>query len=62
MKDAKVIIKETRGQHVIKVPFNLFSRVKLCLKYHSPSTNHFLSKKRIEWDDTMSLLATVKRN
>lgn len=46
MKDAKVIIKETRGQHVIKVPFNLFFRVKLCLKYHSASTNHFLSKKK----------------
>lgn len=61
MKDAEVIIKETRGQHVIKVQFNLFFRVKLFLKYHSASTNHFLSKKKIEWDDNMSLPATVKR-
>lgn len=62
MKDEIVIIKETRGQHVIKVLFNLFFRVMLCLKYHPASTNHFVSKKKFEWRDKMSLFATVKRN
>lgn len=53
MKDEIVIIKETRGQHVIKVLFNLFFRVMLCLKYHPASTNHFVSKKKFEWHDVI---------
>lgn len=62
MKDAKVTIKETRGQHVIKVPFNLLFRVKTCLKCHFALTNHLLSKRKNEWDGKMSLLATVETN
>lgn len=64
MKDEIMIIKETRGQHVIKFLFNLFFRVMLYVLKIPSCLNQplFVSKKKFEWHDKMSLLATVKRN
>lgn len=35
-------------------------REKLCLKYHYPLNNHFVFKKKIEWDYMMSFPGTVR--